>query len=213
VDVPAIAGDPRFFARSGPHTAAVVAAACGAEVPASDLLLHGVAPLQSAGPEQISFIDNRRYARLLAETRAGAVIVHPDLAAKLPPTAVALITPEPYLAWARTTALFHPPPPRAPGVHATAVVEAGAKIDATAEIGPHAVVGAGASIGARCRIGAGAVIGPGVEIGPDCRIGAHASVSHALIGARVYLYPGVRRKASASPSPSAASSACRNSAG
>jgi len=192
VDAPPIAGDPRFFARTGPHSVAAVAAACGAAAPASERLLHGVAPLQSAGPEQVSFLDNRRYAAALAQTRAGAVIVHPDLVAKVPAGAIPLATPEPYLAWARVAALFHPPPPLRAGVHPHAVVEAGAEIDPTAEIGPFAVIGAGARIGPGCRIGPGAVIGPGVQMGADCRVGASASLSHALLGARVYVYPGAR---------------------
>ena len=192
MDAAAIAGDPRFFARGGPLPLAAVAAACGATAPAVELTLEGVAPLQSAGPAQVSFLDNRRYLPALAETRAGAVIVHPDLAAKVPATAVALQTAEPYLGWARVAALFHPAPPLRPGIHPTAVVEAGAAIDPAAEIGPFAVIGAAARIAAGCRIGPHAVVGPGVEMGADCRIGAHASVTHALLGARVYVYPGAR---------------------
>jgi UDP-3-O-[3-hydroxymyristoyl] glucosamine N-acyltransferase len=65
-------------------------------------------------------------------------------------------------------------------------------VDPTAEIAPHAVIGARAEIGARCRIGPGAVIGEGVQVGPDCRIAALASVSHAILGARVVLHPGAR---------------------
>ena len=83
-------------------------------------------------------------------------------------------------------------PPARAGIHPSAVVGAGATIDPSAEIGPLAVIGEGAEIGPRCRIGALAVIGPGVVLGPDCRIGAHASLSHALLGARVYVYPGAR---------------------
>jgi UDP-3-O-[3-hydroxymyristoyl] glucosamine N-acyltransferase len=65
-------------------------------------------------------------------------------------------------------------------------------VHASAEVGPLAVIGDHAVIGPRCRIGALAVIGDGVVIGTDVRIGPHATVSHALIGDRVYLYPGVR---------------------
>ena len=54
------------------------------------------------------------------------------------------------------------------------------------------MIGERAEIGPRCRIGGLAVIGPGVVLGPDCRIGSHASLSHALLGARVYVYPGAR---------------------
>jgi UDP-3-O-[3-hydroxymyristoyl] glucosamine N-acyltransferase len=77
-------------------------------------------------------------------------------------------------------------------VHPSAIVEPGADIDPSAEVGPLVVIGSGARIGSGCRIAAGAVIGAGVEMGPDCRVGSHASVTHALIGARVYIYPGAR---------------------
>jgi UDP-3-O-[3-hydroxymyristoyl] glucosamine N-acyltransferase len=72
------------------------------------------------------------------------------------------------------------------------VIDADAIVDPTAEIGPFVVLGARAEIGPRCRIDAGAVIGEGVVLGADCRIGAHVSISHALIGARVRIYPGAR---------------------
>jgi len=188
----AIAGDPRFFQRTGPHDLAAVAKAAGAAAPESALTLAGVAPLQVAGPEHVSFLDNRRYLAALRASQAGAVIVHPDLAAEVPASAVALTTAEPYAAWARVCALFHPEPPAHPGIHATALIEAGAAIDPGAEIGPYVVVGAGAEIGPGCRIAAGVVIGPGVVLGADCRIGALVSISHALIGSRVTIFPGAR---------------------
>jgi UDP-3-O-[3-hydroxymyristoyl] glucosamine N-acyltransferase len=191
-DWPEIAGDPRFFQRAGPFTLAAVADAAQAEAPPRRLMLAGVAPLQTAGADQVSFLDNRKYAAALAATHAGAVIVHPDMASRVPDGAAAIVTLEPYVAWARVAALFHPVPPARGGIHPSAVVDAGATIDPSAEIGPLAVIGAGAEIGPRCRIGALAVIGPGVVLGPDCRIGSHASLSHALLGARVYVYPGAR---------------------
>lgn len=187
-------GDARFFARTGPHTLFAVSDAAGVAVTSGrpDLLLHGIAPLQAAGPHEVTFLDNRRYASVLGGTRAGAVIVHPDLAEKVPDGTAAIVTPEPYLAWARVAALFHPPPPARPGIHASAVIGEGATVAPDAEVGPNAVVGAGCRIGARCRIGPCAVLGDAVELGPDCRIGACASVSHAILGARVYIYPGAR---------------------
>ena len=188
----AVAGDPRFFQRTGPHTLAAVADAARGEAPPRRLMLAGIAPLQTATADQVSFLDNRKYADALAATQAGAVIVHPDMADRVPDTAVAIVSTEPYLSWARVATLFHPVPPAVGGIHPSAVVDPGARIDPTAEIGPLAVIGAGVEIGARCRIGAHAVIGDGVVIGRDSRIGSHVSVSHALIGDRVCLYPGVR---------------------
>jgi UDP-3-O-[3-hydroxymyristoyl] glucosamine N-acyltransferase len=190
--VAASIGDARFFARSGPHRLAAVAETARGVAPSSDLMLYGLAPLQAAGPHDVSFLDNRRYAAALEKTMAGAVILHPDMQSRLPSTAVAIVTTEPYVAWARVAALFHPTPPVSPGVHPSAIVAEGALVDPTAEIGPLAIIEAGSEIGPRCRIGPGAIIGSGVVIGPDCRIGAHASLSHALLGARVYVYPGAR---------------------
>jgi len=166
--------------------------AAEAEAPPRRLLLTGVAPLQTAGPAEVSFLDNRKYLPALEGTRAGAVLVHPDNAARVPAGSVAVVTPEPYAAWARVAVLFHPLPPARPGIHPSAVVSPDAVIAPSAEVGPLAVIGGGAEIGPRCRIGPHAVVGDGVVLGPDCRIGPHASVSHALVGARVYVYPGAR---------------------
>ncbi len=101
--------DPRFFARSGPQSLDAVAAAAGSVPLLSTKWFDGVAALQAAGPREVSFLDNRRYLPMLAETRAGAVIVHPDLGDRVPAGAIALKTPEPYLGWARVAALFYPP--------------------------------------------------------------------------------------------------------
>ena len=95
MDWPEIAGDPRFFQRAGPHTLAAVADAAEAEAPPRRLMLPGVAPLQTAGPDEVSFLDNRKYAAALEQPQAGAVIVHPDMAARVPAAAVAIVTSEP----------------------------------------------------------------------------------------------------------------------
>ncbi|HTI83447.1 MAG TPA: UDP-3-O-(3-hydroxymyristoyl)glucosamine N-acyltransferase [Acetobacteraceae bacterium] len=192
MDWPPIAGDPRFFLRSGPHSLAAVADAARAGAPPRRLLLTGVAPLQTARPDEVSFLDNRKYVEALADTRAGAVIVHPDMADKVPPTSVAVTTTEPYVGWARVAALFFPLPPVQAGVHSSAVVSPVAVIDPSAEVGPYVVIGAAAEIGPRTRIGPAAVIGDGVVIGADCRIGAHVTISHAMLGDRVVIYPGAR---------------------
>jgi UDP-3-O-[3-hydroxymyristoyl] glucosamine N-acyltransferase len=185
-------GDPRFFRRAGPFKLKELAALAGAEVAEAEKDIHGVAPLQSAGPEDVSFLDNRRYADLLAATKAGAVILHPDFAAKVPAGAVAIVTPEPYVAWARISALFHPFPAARPGVHPSAIIDPSASIDVSVEVGAGAYIGAKAEIGAGTIIGALVVIQEGVVIGKNCRIHPHVTVSHAMIGDRVVLYPGAR---------------------
>ena len=185
-------GNARFFARSGPHPLAVVAQAARGAAPELDLLIEGMAPLQVAGPNEVSFLDNRRLASALKKTLAGAVIVHPDMQAWVPAATVSILTTEPHVGWAHVAALFHPVPPVVPGIHPSAIVAEGAVVDPSTEVGPMCVIEAGAEIGPGCRIGPCAVIGSGVIIGRDCRIGAHASLSYALLGARVYVYPGAR---------------------
>lgn len=183
--------DEHFYNRTGPHALVDVAAVAQCAQPQRELMLCGVAPLQTAGPSELSFLDNPRYAAALEATSAGAVIVHPDMEARVPSRTIPLVTEEPYASWARAAAMFHPPRPARAGIHRSAIVD-GALIDPSAEIGPLVVVEEGAQIGAGCRIGPGATIGAHVVIGNDCRIGAQASVSHALLGARVYVYPGAR---------------------
>jgi UDP-3-O-[3-hydroxymyristoyl] glucosamine N-acyltransferase len=194
----ALTGDPRFFERTGPHTlAAVVDAAAiegqGAEAPPRRLMLHRIAPLAAATQEDVSFcLNNRKYLPALAATNAAAVIVHPSMQDRVPASAVAIVAADPLVAWARVAALFHPMAPVKPGIHPSAVIADSAQIDPTVEIGALAVVGENVTIGAHGRIGAMVVIGDGVQIGRHVRIGPHASLSHALVGDRVYIYPGVR---------------------
>jgi UDP-3-O-[3-hydroxymyristoyl] glucosamine N-acyltransferase len=187
-----MAGDARFFARTGPHTLAAVADAAEGQAPPRRLMLSGVAPLQTATADEVSFLDNRKYLAALAKTQAGAVIVRPDMADSVPETAAPIVTDAPYAAWARVAALFHPVPPAEPGLHPTALVDPEAVIDPTAEVGPYAVIGARAEIGPRCRIGAFVQVGPGVVMGRDCRIGAHVTLTHAVLGDRVGVLPGAR---------------------
>jgi UDP-3-O-[3-hydroxymyristoyl] glucosamine N-acyltransferase len=189
-----IAGDPRFFLRAGPFPLLVLVEAIGlssADLPV-DRIFSGIAPLQTAGPTEISFLTNKKYLDALTATQAGAVIVEPALAANVPAGTVALAVKNPMTAWAQVARLFHPLEPLNPGIHPSAVVDPSAVISAEAEIGPYCVIGARADIGPGCRIGPFVSIGDGVVIGRDTRIASHASVSHSLIGERVSIYPGAR---------------------
>lgn len=193
----ALPGDERFFERNGPFPLQKLAECAGARIIGnegidSDRLYVGIAPLQSAGPQDVSFLDNRRYAPLLEQTRAGVVLLGQAFVDRLPKSTVGLVCQAPYLAWARVASLFHPVPAVVPGIHPTALVGTEAAVDPSAQIGPFVVIGARASIGAGTRIDSHAVIGEGVRIGERCRVGAHACVSHAFLGDRVTLLAGVR---------------------
>lgn len=187
--------DPRFFPLAGPFTLARLAEIAGAEsagASAPDRSFRDVASLETAGPEDVSFLDNRLYAGAFAESRAGACIVHPDLVARAPSGMALLVTPTPYKAFALVARAFHPDPVLPPGIDPAASVDPTARLASNVRVEAGAVIGAGAEIGAGCRIGPNAIVGPGAVLGPDCVVGAGASLGYCVLGARVIIYPGVR---------------------
>lgn len=185
--------DLRFHAYAGPQTLAAVAAAAGGRTDGDgERRFDGVASLAEAGPDQVSFLGERRYLDALRTTKAGAVILQPDSAAAVPAGAVAILAETPHLGFARAAALFHPLPAPRPGIHAAAVVGAGATVGEGTEVGAFAVIGDGARIGRGCIVHPHAVVGPGVEVGDGCRLHSHSSVSHAVLGRGVVLHPGAR---------------------
>ena len=147
-----------------------------------------VATIEHAGPGDLTFLANSKYASDLAITRASAVIAAPD--AGDAPCAV-LRTRNPYLALARAAGLLHPQPRPAPGRHTTAIVADDARIGEAVSIGPFAVIGAGAQIGARTVIYPHVVVGAGAVIGADCLVHARVSIRERIvIGARCVLQDG-----------------------
>jgi len=187
--------DPRFFRVAGPFTVAEIARRSGAIIAVAGdghRMLRDVAPLDTAGPEHLSFLDNRKYVATFRATRAGAVFVQSALAAEAPPETTLLVTEEPYRAYAVAAQAFYPDAPPAPGIAPSAAIDPTARLGEGTAVEAHAVIGAGVEIGKRCHIGANSVIGPGCVLGDDVRVGANVSISHSLIGARVRLYPGVR---------------------
>ncbi len=185
--------DSRFYRPAGPFTVSALAAIAGAEVSGDgDRVIADVAPLDAAGPEHVSFLDNPAYAAAFSASRAGACIVGANLKAASPDGMVLIVARDPYKAYALVCRAFHPEPEPKPGIAPGAHVDATAKIGEGTEIQPGVVIGAGAEIGRRCRIGAGAVIGPGVRLGEGCDIGPLVSIRCALLGARVRIYAGAR---------------------
>lgn len=187
--------DPRFFRSAGPFSLAQLAEICGGELGASAdprAIFDDVAPLDRAGPSDISFLDNRKYNDAFAAARAGACVVRPAMADRAPKGMQLLLSPNPYKAFALISQQFHPRSPPEAGFAAGSHIHPEATIGTGAAIGPGAVIGKGAQIGRNCVIEPNAVIGPGVRIGNDCWIGACASLSHAILGDRVTIFPGAR---------------------
>src|SRR6267378_277546 len=119
-------------------------------------LVRGVAPLESAGPDDVSFLTDARY--------------HPAAQAAPQQAMIDLLL------------LFHPAPPLVPGVHPSAIVAADARVDATAAVGPLVVIEAGARVGPGARVGALTYLGPGVVIEDDVEIGANCAIDRATFG-------------------------------
>jgi UDP-3-O-[3-hydroxymyristoyl] glucosamine N-acyltransferase len=187
--------DPRFFDRAGPFALDVLAAASGARLFRPEdgaRLICDVAPLETAGPEELSFFENRKYLDAFLRSGAGAAFVDARAAARAPAGMAPLVSDEPYKAYGRAAQLFYPDPPVLPGRAPSALISATAVVPEDCEIGPNVVVGPGVRLGRRCRVDANSVIGAGVEIGDDCRIAANVTLSHCSLGARVVLHPGAR---------------------
>jgi UDP-3-O-[3-hydroxymyristoyl] glucosamine N-acyltransferase len=170
-------------------TLAALATALGCHLDGDGaVLIRGVATLDQAGPGDLTFLTNPRYAHLLGSTRASAAIVGRDVTEA--PCAL-LRCDEPYVALARALALLLPAERPAAGVHPTAVIAADAAVDASASIGPYAVVEARARIGARTVLGPHVVVGAGTTIGEDSWLHAHVSVREGChLGARCVVQNG-----------------------
>lgn len=152
-------------------------------------VIRGLHTLAGAGPDQLAFLANPLYKVELNTTRAAAVLLRAADASDF--NGNALVLANPYLAYARLAQLFDRTPRPSAGIHASAVVSAGARIDASAAIGPCAVIGDEVSIGAGSIIEAGAVVQARTSIGRDCRIRAGAVIYHdCVIGDRVNIHPG-----------------------
>ena len=151
--------------------------------------IHGVAGIDTAGPGQITFVANSKYAAAAHTTKASAVIVAEDF----PALATAMLrSKNPYFDFARALALFYTPPGYAPGIHPTAVVHKSAKIGLGAHVGPYVVVHEDVEIGENAVLLSHVVVYRGATIGDNFLAHAHAVVREfCRIGNNVILQNGV----------------------
>ncbi len=154
-----------------------------------DTEITGLNGIEHAGPGELTFIANPKYAAAVRSTKASAVIVAEDFPA-IP--AAMLRAKDPYLSFARALELFHQPIRYAPGVHRTAVIHPTAKIADGAHIGAYVVIGEDVEIGSGAVLLAHVVIYRGVKIGDSFFAHAHAVVREdCRIGNNVLLQNGV----------------------
>ncbi len=193
--------DPQFFATPKPATVAEICAWTGATVADDQVLpvvVTGVGPLDTAGRGDVTFLDNKKYVSELAGTRATACFVHARFKDMVPEGVIALVTSDPYRAFATVVGRFFPAALRLEGAYGEGGIAPGAHVHPSARLEPGVVVEPGAVIGARAEIGTGttiganAVIGHDVRIGRNCHIAASVTLIHALLGNRVIIHSGTR---------------------
>ncbi|MGH9719509.1 MAG: UDP-3-O-(3-hydroxymyristoyl)glucosamine N-acyltransferase, partial [Bryobacteraceae bacterium] len=154
-----------------------------------DIEITGVAGMEHAGPGELTFLANPKYAPKVKQTRASAILVAPETA-DLP--IARLISANPYFDFARALELFYQPPKPAPGIDPRASLASSAEIGENAAIAPFAVVGEGVKIGRNATLHPHVVIYEGAQIGDDFIAHSHAVVrEHCRIGHRVILQNGV----------------------
>ena len=175
-------------------TAAAVARAVNGRLVGSESVeISAVAPLDRAGPSDLSFLVAPRSAALFARSRAGVVLVAPELEDAKGGAAARVVVAKPHEALLALLPQLYVAPPRVPGVHETARIGRGARLATDVTIGPYVVIGAGAAVGAGSWLESHVVVGDGVEIGAQCRL--HPGVvlyPGARLGSRVQLHAGVR---------------------
>jgi len=192
--------DIAFFPAPRPISLREIVALTGAEPRAGadlDLMITGVAPVESAGSTDICYADNPRYLEAAQSTRAAACFVSKRTFDKVPAGTVALLAADPHRALAQVTAKLYPaamrpiPVASPSGIADTANVHPTARLEEDVTVEPGAVIGIGAEIGRGSWIGPNAVIGSSVRIGRNTSISAGATILHALVGDNVIIHPGV----------------------
>jgi len=175
---------------AGAFTLGQLAERLGATVRGStDRVISGLATLQEAGPDQLSFLANPQYRKFLPDCRAAAVLLTAADAEAY--AGDALIVANPYLAYAQLSHLFDRKPQAPAGVHASAQVAADAQVDATASIGAYAVIESGARIAAGVSVGAHCVVGARSSIGEGGWLATRVTLYHDVhIGKRVVIQSG-----------------------
>lgn len=190
--------DSRFFHISDAMTLTELAALTGAAItskngkaPDGKRKFSNVLPLDRAGADDISFLDNIKYMDTFAASKAGACFVRAKYVERAPAGMVLLVTDEPYYCYALAARRFYPDTATKPAVSPHAHIAKSATLGKNVRIDHGAVIGENVKIGDRCWIGAHTVINDGVEIGNDTRIGSQCSLSHTLVGERVILHRGI----------------------
>jgi UDP-3-O-[3-hydroxymyristoyl] glucosamine N-acyltransferase len=151
--------------------------------------IHGAAMLEDAGAEHLAFAASARYFEAGARSAAGCIIALPEFPCVAGQTVIE--SPQPRAHFAQALSLLYPPSRISPGIHPTALIEEGARVDGSAEIGAFVTIGSGTRIGAGTQVGAGSSIGRNVEVGDGCILHPRVSIyERVTIGAGCIVHSG-----------------------
>ncbi|MBP7190110.1 MAG: UDP-3-O-(3-hydroxymyristoyl)glucosamine N-acyltransferase [Rickettsiaceae bacterium] len=187
--------DEKFYSKKLPRTLQEVAdyLSCNIISPSCvnprEFVINSIAPIETAGAGDLTFLNNDKYESKLASSGASACIIKFGLSENLHKNMCFLESKEPYYSYAQSIDLFYAPKVSEPSsnpIHPSAVIGKNVKM------GHHVVIGEGAEIGDGCEISHSSFIGAGVKIGKNARIGASVSIEYSIIGDNVVILSGAR---------------------
>src|SRR6266566_532539 len=175
-----------------PLSASEIAALTGGRlVGPGTVTVAGVAPLERAGPGDLSFLASPRYAPYFERTSASVVLVAPELEPTAAGPETRIVVPEPYAALLVVLPVLYPQAVWEAGVHPTAVIGRGTTWQEPVAIGSHASLGSDVQLGRNVRIGAGCVLGDGVAVGDDTQLYPGVTLyAGTALGKRVIVHAG-----------------------
>lgn len=175
-------------------TAAAIADTVGGTVVGDPTAaVSGIAPLDRASERELSFLSTSKYASLFSASRAGVVLVAPELANTPGTVAARVVVAKPQEALLTLLPRFYRTPSRQAGIHPSVVIGRGVRIGDDVLLGPGAVIGEGAHLGDRVTIDAQCTVGAGVRIDDDSHVYPNVTLySGAMLGKRVTIHSGAR---------------------
>lgn len=185
--------DPRFYQKSAPITLKELCLKVGCDfVGDGDILLSDVATLTDASKEHLSFLHNPKYVEALEQTKAGAVIVHPNDQAKVPEGTAAILSQAPYRTFGVASGYFYPESSRTSFISETARIHPSAKVPKSCCIEDFVVIHEGVELGENVHIKANSVISRGCIIDDHSLIEENVTIQFSKIGKNVHIKPGAR---------------------
>ena len=153
-----------------------------------DAVVSGVAPIEEAGPGQVTFLANRKYTRFARDSNASGIIAREAVSGA---HTAFLISDNPHFAFARVVEMFHPPARFTPGISDRASVDPSARLGKDVTVSPFVVIEEGAGVGDRTVLFPGVYVGKGVSIGSDCLAYPNVVLYHGVkVGSRSILHAG-----------------------